>query len=109
MDPSIVAAIRSDAETRLLLEEEFEQLERDRPILREIMACRGAGLEDDNSTYLPCNIERIIWNGTLFNQCSISYRLYYYLLIIFIIIMVFTFSAKAIQNQSSRTIKSSST
>jgi DNA-directed RNA polymerase II subunit RPB1 len=63
MNPTVVQQCRTDSELRVLLDEEYELLVRDRVILREVMACRGAGLEDDASTYLPVNIDRIVWNA----------------------------------------------
>lgn len=63
MHPDIVEDCRNDIEVRALLDEEYEQLLIDRVQLREIMGCRGAGSESDPSTYLPVNIDRLIWNA----------------------------------------------
>ena len=63
MHPMIIEVCKNDPELRLLLDEEYEQLLRDRVQLRSIMACRGAGSESDASTYLPVNIDRLIWNA----------------------------------------------
>eukprot|EP01036_Dinobryon_divergens_P026814 gene26814-35504_t len=58
LHPSVV-----DSELRAMLDDEYDRLLRDRQVLREVMACRGVGMEDDNSIYLPVNIDRIIWNA----------------------------------------------
>jgi DNA-directed RNA polymerase II subunit RPB1 len=63
MSPHVIKEARSDSALRMLLDEEYEQLLRDRVQLRTIMACRGAGTESDASTYLPVNIDRLIWNA----------------------------------------------
>ena len=61
LDPEVIEQCRGDQELRDLLDEEFEQLERDREELRKIMACRGSNTEADPATYLPVNIDRLIW------------------------------------------------
>ena len=63
MTPELVEACRSDQGLRELLDEEFEQLEADRVELRKIAAWRGARFESDPSTYLPVNIDRLIWTA----------------------------------------------
>jgi DNA-directed RNA polymerase II subunit RPB1 len=63
MHPVVVESCRNDPELRMLLDEEYEQLLRDRVELRQIMGCRGSGSESDPSTYLPVNIDRLIWNA----------------------------------------------
>ena len=60
---SVVEKCRHDNDLRAMMEEEYEQLLRDREELRKIMACRGSGLEADNNIYLPVNIDRLIWNA----------------------------------------------
>lgn len=62
LNPDIVDAYRNDPEMRLLLDEEYEQLLSDRAKLREIMRCKGSEAESDDSTYLPVNIDRLLWN-----------------------------------------------
>ena len=61
MDASVLLACRSDAELRSMLDAEFEQLETDRKELRGIQAF--AGKESDNVTYLPVNIDRLLWSA----------------------------------------------
>jgi len=63
MHPQVIENCRNDPELRILLDEEYEQLLRDRVQLRTIMACRGAGSESDPTTYLPVNIDRLMWNA----------------------------------------------
>jgi len=63
MHPLVIDACRNDPDLRLLLDDEYEQLQKDRRDLRVIMACRGAGSESDPTTYLPVNIDRLIWNA----------------------------------------------
>ena len=60
---SVVEKCRHDNDLRAMMEEEYEQLLRDREELRKIMGCRGPGSEADASTYLPVNIDRLIWNA----------------------------------------------
>lgn len=61
--PSVVQDCRMDSELRLMLDDEYEQLLRDRITLRQIMDARGAGAISDESTYLPVNIDRLIWTA----------------------------------------------
>lgn len=63
MHPLVIEKCRNDPELRMLLDEEYEQLLKDRGSLREIMGCRGSGSESDPNTYLPVNIDRLIWNA----------------------------------------------
>jgi DNA-directed RNA polymerase II subunit RPB1 len=63
MHPLVIEACRNDPELRMMLDEEYDQLLRDRVQLRGIMACRGAGSESDASTYLPVNVDRLMWNA----------------------------------------------
>eukprot|EP01035_Chromulina_nebulosa_P019444 gene19444-25324_t len=63
LEPEAIESYRSDPSLRLLLDEEYEQLLRDRVKLREIMGCRGQGSESDPNTYLPVNVDRLIWNA----------------------------------------------
>jgi DNA-directed RNA polymerase II subunit RPB1 len=63
MHPLVIEKCRTDADLRILLDEEYEQLLRDKVMVREILGCRGSGAEYDNATYLPVNIERIVWNA----------------------------------------------
>jgi DNA-directed RNA polymerase II subunit RPB1 len=58
----VIEACRHDAELRILLDEEYDQLLVDRESLRIIMACRGSSSVSDAFTYLPVNIDRLIWN-----------------------------------------------
>jgi hypothetical protein len=60
---SVVEKCRNDMELRSLMEEEYDQLLLDREELRKIMGCRGSGSESDPFTYLPVNIDRLIWNA----------------------------------------------
>ena len=61
LDPEVVADCRQDAELRLLLEEEYEQLCQDRVSLREILDYRGD--MSNASIQLPVNINRLLWNA----------------------------------------------
>jgi DNA-directed RNA polymerase II subunit RPB1 len=63
LHPIIVEKCRNDAELRLSLDEEYEQLLRDKMILKEILRCRGFNAEYDPNIYLPVNIDRLIWNA----------------------------------------------
>ena len=63
MTPEVIEACRSDLNLRDLLDDEFEQLESDRVELRKIMGCRGPRTESDNATYLPVNLDRLIWSA----------------------------------------------
>lgn len=63
MHPLVIEKCRNEPELRMLLDEEYEQLLKDRVSLREIMGCRGSGSESDPSTYLPVNVDRLIWNA----------------------------------------------
>lgn len=63
IESDLLDECRKDSELRILLDEEFEQLLRDRVQLRRIMACRGSNQVNDAATYLPVNIDRLIWNA----------------------------------------------
>jgi DNA-directed RNA polymerase II subunit RPB1 len=63
MNRHVVDSCKNDPELRILLDEEFEQLLLDREELRIIMKSRGSGQENDESIYLPVNIDRLIWNA----------------------------------------------
>mmetsp|Transcript_30246 Transcript_30246/g.32965 ORF Transcript_30246/g.32965 Transcript_30246/m.32965 type:complete len:1790 (+) Transcript_30246:247-5616(+) len=63
MHPLIIEKCRNDPDLRILLDEEYEQLLRDKVMVREILGCRGSGAEYDSATYLPVNIDRIVWNA----------------------------------------------
>lgn len=80
LEYDLINTCRSSHAIKLVLDEEFEQLLRDRVNLREIMGCRGPGKytlflfifminqiylgsESDPNTYLPVNIDRAIWNA----------------------------------------------
>ena len=60
---NVVERCRNDMKLRTCMEDEYEQLLRDREQLRIIMGCRGSGSESDPFTYLPVNIDRLIWNA----------------------------------------------
>ena len=62
MTKELIDSCRNDMELRILLDREYRQLVQDRVELREILACRGSGSETDPSTYLPVNLDRLIWN-----------------------------------------------
>lgn len=63
MHPLIIEKCRTDGDLRILLDEEYEQLLRDKVMVREILGSRGSGAEFDSAVYLPVNIERIVWNA----------------------------------------------
>ena len=62
LQKSVVDQCRHDNDLRTLMEDEYEQLLRDREELRKIMGCR-VGMETDPNCYLPVNIDRLIWNA----------------------------------------------
>lgn len=71
IDYDIIEIYKSDYELKLLLDAEYEQLLLDRADIREIMKCKGPGADgSDGSTYLPVNIDRIIWNAQRQFRCS---------------------------------------
>jgi DNA-directed RNA polymerase II subunit RPB1 len=63
MTKQLIEKCRNDSELRAMLDDEFEQLLRDKENLRVIMGCRGSNMESENFTYLPVNIDRLIWNA----------------------------------------------
>jgi DNA-directed RNA polymerase II subunit RPB1 len=63
LDKSVVDKCKNDMELKNMLDEEYDQLLKDREQLRVIMGCRGSGSESDPFTYLPVNIDRLIWNA----------------------------------------------
>ena len=63
LQPHIIDSCRNDPELHSMLDEEFSQLLKDREELQKIQASRGPGQEADASTYLPVNIDRLIWNA----------------------------------------------
>jgi DNA-directed RNA polymerase II subunit RPB1 len=62
LDVSVLEECRSDMDLRGLLDVEYEQLCADRAELRVIQAF--AGKESDNTTYLPVNIDRLLWSAS---------------------------------------------
>jgi hypothetical protein len=54
---------RYDSELRMMLDAEYDQLLDDRQTLRSIMRTKGASAESDDFTYLPVNVDRLIWNA----------------------------------------------
>lgn len=60
---SIVESCRTDFDLRMMLEEEYEQLQNDRAQLRVMLGLRGPGADKDESVYLPVNIQRLVWNA----------------------------------------------
>ena len=63
LSPELIHVCRDDAELRSALDEEYEQLLRDRSDLRVILGCRGPGEETNDTVYLPVNFDRLIWNA----------------------------------------------
>ncbi|CAM9294553.1 unnamed protein product [Ectocarpus fasciculatus] len=63
LSPEIVQQCRGDNELRTALDEEYQQLQRDRADLRVILGCRGPGEETNDMVYLPVNFDRLIWNA----------------------------------------------
>jgi DNA-directed RNA polymerase II subunit RPB1 len=61
LDTEIIEKCKGDAELRLMLEEEYDQLCSDRAKLRDILGYRGS--ETDESIQIPVNIDRLIWNA----------------------------------------------
>jgi len=63
MHPLQIESCRNDPELRILLDEEYDILCKDRIQLREILAARGSGQESDPTVYLPVNLDRLLWNA----------------------------------------------
>ena len=63
MDPTVIADVRDNMDTQVLLEAEVEKLQADRVELRVILASRGMGQESDNAAQIPVNIRRLIQNA----------------------------------------------
>lgn len=63
IDNTLQSELRNDAEIRVLLDNEFEQLQADRKELRTIMGVKGLNMESDSTTYLPVNLDRLIWTA----------------------------------------------
>lgn len=60
---SLIESCRYDTELRMRLDEEYEQLLKDRAMLRSIMRTKGVSAESDDFIYLPVNIDRLVWNA----------------------------------------------
>lgn len=60
---NIINDLQYNAQAQQLLNEEFEQLEKDRLDLLDICRMRGANMIDDKKLPLPVNIERLIDNA----------------------------------------------
>ena len=58
LDPDVISSCKKDQDLRLLLEDEYNQLLRDRAELRKVMLYRGD--QANSSIYLPVNIDRLI-------------------------------------------------
>lgn len=63
MHPLQIESCRNDPELRVLLDEEYDILCKDRIQLRDILAARGSGQESDPTVYLPVNLDRLLWNA----------------------------------------------
>ncbi|GMI08152.1 hypothetical protein TrLO_g5004, partial [Triparma laevis f. longispina] len=63
LEAAIIADCQSDPSVQMALDEEFKQLHDDKKKLRVIMANREAGREDDDSSYAPGNVMRVINNA----------------------------------------------
>ena len=63
LDLDVIKSCRNDAELRVLLDEEYDQLVRDRTALRVILGSRGPGAESDNGIQIPVNINRLLVNA----------------------------------------------
>lgn len=72
LSSDIVQQCRGDSELAAALEEEYQQLQRDRADLRVILACRGPGEETNDTVYLPVNLDRLIWNAQRTFGCDLN-------------------------------------
>lgn len=63
LHPAIIEECKNDPDLRLRLDEEYEQLLRDRVELRKIFYHRGPDSYADNYVHLPVNVDRILWNA----------------------------------------------
>lgn len=63
LESEIMEDCKHDPEVQQLLNREVDMLREDQRILRIIMANREAGREDDESSYAPGNVRRVIQNA----------------------------------------------
>ena len=59
LDPEIAQEIANDAQLKMRLDNEFDQLRQDREDLRHIILCK----QGSNLIHFPVNLPRIIWNA----------------------------------------------
>ncbi len=59
MDPEIAQQIANDAQLKMRLDKEFDQLKQDREDLRHIILNK----QGSNDIHFPVNLPRIIWNA----------------------------------------------
>lgn len=63
LNRDIGESCRNDPDLRIILDEEYDQLIKERAKIRETMSCKGFDTENDPFIYLPVNIDRLIWNA----------------------------------------------
>ncbi|OQV11983.1 DNA-directed RNA polymerase II subunit RPB1 [Hypsibius exemplaris] len=56
-EPAVVADIMTNPAVSTVLQQEFQQLKRDREIIRKVFPT------GDASIWLPCNLQRMLWNA----------------------------------------------
>jgi DNA-directed RNA polymerase II subunit RPB1 len=61
MKGDLIEECRNDSDLRASMDDEFEQLLRDRVELRRILGSRGPGQESEGGVFLPVNLDRLIW------------------------------------------------
>ena len=66
----VADACRQDVALAALLENELEQLQRDRDALRAIFACREPDKDADPSANLPVNLARLVWAAQRQFECG---------------------------------------
>ncbi|KAL3809055.1 LOW QUALITY PROTEIN: hypothetical protein ACHAXA_001717, partial [Cyclostephanos tholiformis] len=63
LEQEVIDDCRNNPEVQQLLDREMESLKEDQRILRIVMANREAGREDDQNSYAPGNVKRVIHNA----------------------------------------------
>jgi len=63
--PEVLYACQDDTSLSTDLQDEFDQLEKDRRELREILGCRGHNESSNPNVYLPVNVDRLIWDAQI--------------------------------------------
>jgi DNA-directed RNA polymerase II subunit RPB1 len=63
LEAEVIEDCRHNPEVQQMLDREIEHLKEDQRILRIVMANREAGREDDQNSYAPGNVKRVIHNA----------------------------------------------